>query len=207
MKAFTVLKAVLLGVSLWAVAPAYGYEMTHDYYNRFRSPYKNNVYLSQQVHAAQSDVSLGSENASSQRMNGYGLQLSAGLEHFRFIQTGAFFSTTQMNNPEIGGNELRQVDTGVETRMVMSTPVSNIVVGGAAVVSRANLNIENERLALSGAGFRGIFEISYYASTQVSLVLGANHTIANFSGKNSKGEAVKPVTRTTRLGAGLTVWL
>lgn len=89
MKALTFLKGLILGLTVWGVAPAYGYEMSHDYYNRFRSPYKNNVYLSQQANMARSDVSLS--EAGAQRFDGYGLQLSAGMEHFRFIQTGAFF--------------------------------------------------------------------------------------------------------------------
>ena len=205
MKALTFLKGLILGLTVWGVAPAYGYEMNHDYYNRFRSPYKNNVYLSQQANMARSEVTLSEVGA--QRFDGYGLQLSAGMEHFRFIQTGAFFSTTQLSNPDVAADELRMIDSGFETKMVMSTPVSNIIVGGAGVVSRANLNLNGERIAVSGTGVRGTFEVSYYASTQVALVFGANHTITNYSGKNSKGESVKPISRTSRLGAGLTVWL
>lgn len=205
MKAFWVLKAMVLGVVAWVATPAYGYQMTHDYYNRFRSPYKNNIYLAQQAHMARGD--LGTTAGSAERFDGYGLQLSAGLEHFRFIQTGAFFSSTNLSATEGSGNEARMVDTGGEAKMVMSTPVSNIVVGGAAVVSRAHLNIGGERLVVSGTGFRGTFEISYYASSQVALVFGASHTMSNYSGKNSKGETVKPTARTSRVGAGLTVWL
>lgn len=206
MKAFNVLKFLLVAVSTLTAGQAFGYQLTHDYYNRFRSPYKHNLYLTQQFNAAQSNVQV-SGAAGGQKFTGNGLQLSAGMEHFRFIQTGAFFSTTQMQNPDKSQNELRQVDTGVDAKMVMSTPVSNIIVGGAAVYSRANMNIDGERLALNGAGYRGSFEISYYASAQVSLILSATHTISNYSGKNSKGEAISPVARTSRLGAGLTVWL
>jgi hypothetical protein len=205
MKAFSYIKWVVLAASLWAVSPAFGYQPTHDYFNRFRSPYRNNVYLSQQVNMARSDLSLGGESA--KRYDGYGLQLSAGLEHFRFIQMGAFFGTSQLNNTDNAANEMRMIDSGVETKMVMSTPVSNIIVGAAGVVSRANLNIDGERLAVSGTGIRGTFEVSYFASSQVSLVVGASHTMSKYSGKNSKGAEVKPESRTTRVGAGLTVWL
>ncbi|MBM3381927.1 MAG: hypothetical protein FJY29_05745 [Betaproteobacteria bacterium] len=205
MKALSYIKWVVLAISLWAVAPAYGYQPTHDYYNRFRSPYRNNVYLSQQVNMARSDVNTG--EGAAQRFDGYGLQLSAGLEHFRFIQTGAFFSTSQLNNNDNAANEMRMIDSGIETKMVMSTPVSNIIVGAAGVISRANLNIDGERLAASGTGIRGSFEVSYFASSQVSLVVGASHTMSKYSGKNGKGVEVKPESRTTRLGAGLTVWL
>lgn len=205
MKALMFLKVLILGLTVWGVAPAYGYEMSHDYYNRFRSPYKNNVYLSQQANMARSDVSV--TDAGAQRFDGYGLQLSAGMEHFRFIQTGAFFSTSQLSNPDVAADELRMIESGFETKMVMSTPVSNIIVGGAGVVSRANLNLNGERIAVSGTGVRGTFEVSHYASTQVALVFGASHTITNYSGKNIKGDSMKPVSRTSRLGAGLTVWL
>ncbi|MFZ9520550.1 MAG: hypothetical protein ACO3A4_08745 [Silvanigrellaceae bacterium] len=206
MKALWILKSVLLATCLWAAGPAFGYELTHDYYNRFRSPYKYNLYLSQQVSAAQSDVALDN-SPSSQRLAGNGLQLSAGMEHFRFIQTGGFFSTTQLQGTENSRNELRLVDSGVDLKMVMSTPVSNVIVGGAAVYSRANLDVDGERLALNGAGYRGLFELSYFASTQVSLFLSASHTVTSYSGKNGKGDAIKPVARTSRVGAGLTVWL
>ena len=206
MKAFWVLKSMLLATCLWVAGPAFGYELTHDYYNRFRSPYKYNLYLSQQVNAARTEVELGGTSGT-QQLNGNGLQLSAGMEHFRFIQTGAFFSTTQMQGADNSHNELRLVDSGADVKMVMSTPVSNVVVGGAAVYSRANLDFDGERVALNGAGYRGIFELSYFASTQVSLVLSASHTVTSYSGKNGKGEVIKPVGRTSRLGAGLTVWL
>jgi hypothetical protein len=205
MKALGYLKWVILAVSAWTVSPAFGYQPTHDYYNRFRSPYRNNVYLSQQVNMARSDMRFSGESA--ERYDGYGLQLSAGMEHFRFIQTGAFFGTSQLNNADKAANELRTVDTGIETKMVMSTPVTNIIVGAAGVVSRANLNIDGERLAVSGTGIRGTFEVSYFASSQVSLVVGASHTIAKYNGKDSKGLEVKPESQTTRVGAGLTVWL
>jgi|1048.fasta_scaffold37191_1 hypothetical protein len=206
MKAFWVLKSMLMATCLWVAGPAFGYELTHDYYNRFRSPYKYNLYLSQQVNAARTDVDLGGTSVT-QQLNGNGLQLSAGMEHFRFIQTGAFFSTTQMQGSDNSRNELRLVDSGADVKMVMSTPVSNVVVGGAAVYSRANLDLDGERVALNGAGYRGIFELSYFASTQVSLVLSASHTVTSYSGKNSKGDVIKPLGRTSRIGAGLTVWL
>ena len=205
MNALTILRALILGTAAWVVSPAYGYQVTHDYYNRFRSPYKNNVYLAQQANVARSDVSISS--ATIQRFDGYGLQLSAGVEHLRFIQTGAFFATTQLNGAESSAHEARILDTGCEAKMVMSTPVTNVVIGGAGVLSRANLNIEGERIALSGSGVRGSFEVSYFASSQVALVLGASHTVNQYSGKNSKGENVKPLARTSRVGAGLTVWL
>lgn len=207
MKAFGILNLGLLAASLWSAGSAYGYEMTHDYYNRFRSPYKYNLYLSQQVHTAQANVDLNEGTGKAQQFNGNGLQLSAGMEHFRFIQTGAFFSSTQMQNPDNSKNEFRSVESGLDTKMVMSTPVANIIVGGAAVYSRSQLNIDGEQIALNGAGYRGLFEVSYFASTQVSLVLSASHTVSNFSGKKSQGETVKPVGKTSRLGAGLTVWL
>jgi hypothetical protein len=206
MKAFRVLQLMVFAVSLYSGIPAFGYQLTHDYYNRFRSPYKYNLYLSQQVNAAQAEVKVPAAGGG-QKFTGNGLQLAAGMEHFRFIQTGAFFSTTQMQNPDISANEMRMVDSGVDAKMVMSTPLSNIVVGGAAVYSRANLNLEDEKVGLNGAGYRGSFEISYFASTQVSLVLSATHTVTNYSGKNAKGESVSPVARTSRVGAGLTVWL
>lgn len=206
MKAFWGLKYVLMVFGVFSVTPAFGYQLTHDYYNRFRSPYKYNLYLAQQVNAAQSQIALP-DNGGEQKFTGNGLQLSAGMEHFRFIQTGAFFSTTQLQNPDSAGSELRLVDSGFDAKMVMSTPVSNIIVGGAAVYSRANMTVGDERLTLNGAGYRGTFEISYFASTQVSLVLSATHTVSNYSGKNRKGELVKPVGKTSRLGAGLTVWL
>jgi hypothetical protein len=206
MNAFRILKMAVLAVSLWSGVPAFGYQLTHDYYNRFRSPYKYNLYLTQQVNAAQAEVKLSGFEGG-QKFSGNGLQLAAGMEHFRFIQTGAFFGTTQMQNSDKSSNEMRMTDSGVDAKMVMSTPVSNIIVGGAAVYSRANLNLEDEKVGLNGAGYRGSFEISYFASTQVSLVLSATHTVTNYSGKNSKGETVSPVARTSRLGAGLTVWL
>lgn len=208
MKAFTGLKIIFSALCLWIAAPAQGYQLTHDYYNRFRSPYKYNLYLAQQVNAAQADFSLPSAGtAGLMKYTGNGLQLGAGMEHFRFIQTGAFFSTSQLQNSEKSQHELRLVDTGFDAKMVMSTPVSNIIIGGAAVYSRANVNSGGEQLVLNGAGYRGIFEVSYFASQQVSLVLSASHTVSNYSGKNSKGELVRPVGKASRLGAGLTVWL
>jgi hypothetical protein len=206
MKAFQYLQMMVLAVSFWSSLPAFGYQLTHDYYNRFRSPYRYNLYLSQQVNAAQGDLKTNSADGG-QKFSGNGLQLAAGMEHFRFIQTGAFFATTQMQNPDKSANEMRMVDSGVDAKMVMSTPLSNIVVGGAAVYSRANLNLEGEKVGLNGAGYRGSFEISYYASAQVSLVLSATHTVTNYTGKNSKGESLSPIARTSRVGAGLTVWL
>jgi hypothetical protein len=205
MNAFWLVKFFAVIAVIWGVNPALGYEMTHDYYNRFRSPYRNNVYLSQQVHAVRAELGLKSDDLS--RYEGYGLQLSAGLEHFRFIQTGAFFSTTQINDSNRSSNEARMLDSGFEAKMVMSTPVSNIIVGGAGVASRTHLNIDGERLAVSGTGVRGSFEVSYYASTQVSLVFGASHSLMNYTGKNANGETVKPVSQVTRAGVGLTVWL
>lgn len=206
MKAFWSFRFVLMVLGVWLAKPAFGYQLTHDYYNRFRSPYKYNLYLAQQVNAAQSQVSIPGADGE-QKFTGNGLQLSAGMEHFRFIQTGAFFSTTQLQNADNSHNELRLVDSGFDAKMVMSTPVSNIIVGGAAVYSRANMSVGDERLTLNGAGYRGTFEVSYFASTQVSLVLSATHTVSTYSGKNSKGEEVKPIGKTSRLGAGLTVWL
>lgn len=205
MNAFWLVKFFTVITVIWGVNPALGYEMTHDYYNRFRSPYRNNVYLSQQVHAVRGDLGLKDDSLS--RFDGYGLQLSAGMEHFRFIQTGAFFATTQLNDVDVAGNEARMVDTGFEAKMVMSTPVSNIIVGGAGMASRAHLNIDGERVAVTGTGVRGSFEVSYFASNQVSLVFGASHSIMNYSGKSGSGEALKPVSQITRAGVGLTVWL
>jgi hypothetical protein len=205
MNAFWLLKFFAVIAVIWGVNPALGYEMTHDYYNRFRSPYRNNVYLSQQVHAVRGEMGLSKDSVN--RYDGYGLQLSAGIEHFRFVQTGAFFSTTQMSDPDAASNEARMVDTGFEAKMVMSTPVSNIIVGGAGIASRAHLNINGERIAVSGTGVRGSFEVSYYASAQVSLVFGASHSIMNYTGKGANGESLKPVSQVSRAGVGLTVWL
>lgn len=205
MKALWTIRTALMGLALWASQAAFGYELSHDYYNRFRTPYRNNVYLSQQVSAARSDISLS--GASAERFDGYGLQLSAGMEHMRFVQTGAFFSTTQLTHADDLSSEARMVETGCEAKMVMSTPVANVVVGAAGVLARGNIQKNDERMSLSGSGVRGVFEFSHYASSQISLVFGASHTLMNFSGKNSKGENVKPTTATTRVGAGLTVWL
>lgn len=207
MKAFSGFKIIFSALCLWIAAPAQGYQLTHDYYNRFRSPYKYNLYLAQQVNAAQADLAMPSAGNDGLKYTGNGLQLAAGMEHFRFIQTGAFFSTSQLQNPDKAQHELRLVDTGFDVKMVMSTPVTNIIVGGAAVYSRANVNSAGEQLLLNGAGYRGIFEMSYFASQQVSLVLSASHTVSNYSGKNSKGELIRPVGKASRIGAGLTVWL
>ncbi|MEY4065517.1 MAG: hypothetical protein RIR26_1725 [Pseudomonadota bacterium] len=205
MKAFWTFRTVVMGLALWATQTAFGYELSHDYYNRFRTPYRNNVYLSQQVTAARSDISL--DGKSNDRFDGYGLQLSAGMEHMRFIQTGAFFSTTQLTHADVASSEARMLETGCEAKMVMSTPVANVVVGAAGVLARGNIQKDEERMSLSGSGVRGVFELNQYASSQVSLMLGVSHTVMNFSGKNSKGLNVKPAAATTRVGAGLTVWL
>lgn len=194
---------------------AFGYTMTHDYYNRFRPGYGSDVYVQQLVQYTQSNAEfslLGSDKATSELYSGYTLHTGVGIEHGRFLQTGIYYSNVQQTGSQNRLNELRGHEIGAEAKFVLQSPFVNIVLGGGAFytahqATRENAEGKTQRSDLAGQGYRGSVEVVYYTSSRVSLVLSAVQVVESVKDKSDSQTVRSVQVKSTRAGAGLSLWL
>lgn len=193
---------------------AFGYTMTHDYYNRFRPGYGSDVYVQQLVQYTQSSAELSLENkkSSSELYSGYALHTGLGIEHGRFLQTGIYYSNVQQTGSQNRLNELRGHEMGAEAKFVLQSPFVNIVLGGGAFytshqATRENAEGKTQRSDLAGQGYRGSVEVVYYTSSRVSLVLSAVQVVESYKDKSDSQTVRSVQVKSTRAGAGLSLWL
>jgi hypothetical protein len=189
--------------------------MSHEYYSRGRSPYGSNLYLSQQAHYArtttQAEVSSASAEggtlAESGDFRGHALQTSLGFEHFRFLQTGLFYSNANTSSAGGGGDGFSGHEFGAEARIVLTSPVVNVGLGGGAYLTRKEMERGLARSALQGNGFRAGVDFTYFCSPRVSLVGSVSQSVELLSNRSSGAAVGKVEARSLRAGGGLAIWL
>lgn len=206
-----VLRFAIFVASLFSLkSVAFGYSLSHDYYNRYRPQYGNNVYLTQQLMGGQTDAVAaprGNGNASKSKLSGMVLHTGIGMEHFRFIQTGIFYSNVQQTDVKSAVNDLRGHEAGAELKMVLQSPVANFIVGGGAFYGSQVFAQELQRTNVAGTGYKASLEVAYFASSNVGLLLSANRVVGSLRDK-SEQNPVKDVSVTSnRVGAGINIWL
>jgi hypothetical protein len=189
--------------------------MTHEYYSRGRSPYGSNMYLSQQAHYARTSVlaTPGADHrdagapATPHEFRGYSLQTAVGFEHFRFLQTGLTYANAHADSVSGGRDAFAGHEFGAEARIVLTSPVANVGLGGGAYVTKKDLARGLEKYALQGQGYKAGLEFTYFCSPRVSLVASASQHVETLSDR-SRGTAVgKAQAQSTRLGGGIAIWL
>lgn len=194
-------------LSIIIAKSAFAYSYSHEYYSRSRPTYGAGVYLGSQAQLNSAKVSGASpeSDAGFQKFSGYALHTEAGLEHFRFIQTGVFFNHSQLSDNSNAIHDLRIQEYGAETRIVLTSPVVNIGLNGGAFMASAVHTNGLERSQLSGSGFKGGVDFIYCAASNVNLIL----TVASYtqSLKDKSGAASAISVRSNRIGAGLSLWL
>lgn len=202
---------------LWLVSQAaYAFSVKHDYNSRMRPYYGSNVYLTQQVHYASTQAVAGTTAAQSPggvassregRFGGYALHTGMGLEHFRFLQTGLFYNHVQLSNVRSSLNELRGQEYGVEAKLVLSSPVANVILGGGMFLANATYSDGLQRAALRGSGSRAGVELAYQASSNVSLILSGASVVESFKDASGKADFSGVSAKSTRIGGGISLWL
>lgn len=197
---------------------AYGYSMTHDYYSRYRPQYGSNVYLSQQLQYGRSDATVehrktGIEPAASSvpsnstNFNGYVLNSSVGLEHFRFLHTGLFYSNVQQTSVKTSTVDLRGHEAGAEVKLVLQSPVANVMVGGGIFYASQVYGESLARHNLTGSGYKASLEVAYFASSNVSLVVSGNRVVESLRDKSEQQSVRALSVNSDRVGAGINIWL
>jgi hypothetical protein len=204
---FALVAAFLSLVSL--PVQAYGYSMNHEYYSRSRSPIGSNVYLSQQAFYNRSSLFNESGKWAPSELKGYSLTTSAGLEHFRFLQTGLFYSNANLKGRSDDGllMNLEGHEFGVEGRVVLSSPVVNVGLGGGAYLTKKDHVFGLERQGLQGSGYKAGLDFGYFLSPRVSLLFSGFQHQEKISRKEGAKETSRNEVKSVRLGGGIALWL
>lgn len=204
----------LLVVSFLLPSLAQGYTMSHEYHSRARGPYGANVYVSQQAQYARtltltegSNPKAGTAIPEKGDYRGHALQTSVGIEHFRFLQTGIFYSNSDVKAATGQARDLRGHELGAEARIVLSSPVVNVGLGGGAYLTRKDYSLGLERGSLQGNGHKIGLDFIYFASSRVSLVLSGAQLTEKLSDKSASGAFTRLGATGYRVGGGLTIWL
>jgi|GEM_PF-620752 len=209
-----ILVAAALVVPALASTNALALNMSHEYYSRNRSPYGSNVYLSQQAMYARTTTTLGATQAkpgagvpTSADYRGYALQTSVGLEHFRFLQTGLFYSNTNVTGSGHRDRTLNGHDFGAEAKIVLTSPVVNVGLGGGAYLTKKDYALGLQNGSLSGSGYRAGLEFTYFAASNVSLQLSGVQIVETLADKSQTAAYSKLSAKGLRIGGGLAIWL
>ena len=186
-------------------AAAYAYAVNHEYNWRGHSPFGSGVYLTQQAQYERSIVHFG--KAEKLDFRGLSLHSAIGMEHFRFLQTGLFYNNISGKEKSNSADLWQGHEVGAEAKIVLSSPIVNVSLLGGALLSRKDYQLNFKRGSLQGNGGRGGIEFSYFASSKVSLVFSAVQQTENLSSNSAGSTNEKVTTQSTRLGAGLSLWL
>lgn len=204
--------AALVGTLAPSVALAY--PMSHESYSRGRAPYGSTMYLSQQAQYARTLTVVqegrpakGEAAPTGEDYRGYALQTSVGFEHFRFLQTGLFYSNSNTHGASARDRGLAGHEVGAEARVVLSSPVVNVGLGGGAYLAQKEYALGVRRGTLSGAGYKAGVEFQYFASSRVSLVASGSQQVETLSDKSKDGLYARVGAKTLRVGGGLAIWL
>lgn len=189
--------------------------MSHEYYSRGRSPYGSNLYLSQQAHYARTttlaEVSQGSADgvkaSEGGDYRGHALQTSLGFEHFRFLQTGLFYSNATTSAAGGTGDGFSGHEFGAEARIVLTSPVVNVGLGGGAYLTRKEMERGLAHTSLQGSGYRGVVDFTYFCSPRVSLLASVSQSVETLSNRTSGAAVGKVEARSLRAGGGIAIWL
>lgn len=195
-----------------SVAPAY--PMSHESYSRGRAPYGSTMYLSQQAQFARTLTvvqegrpAAGEAAAAGEDYRGYALQTSVGFEHFRFLQTGLFYSNSNTHGVSARDRGLSGHEMGAEARVVLGSPVVNVGLGGGAYLAQKDYALGARRGTLSGAGYKAGLEFQYFASSRVSLLASGSQQVESLSDKSKDGHYARVGAKTLRVGGGVAIWL
>jgi hypothetical protein len=212
----TAILSLVAGLAAAGLAPdrADAYPMSHETRSRSRAPYGSNMYLSQQAHFArtltvveESRPAKGEAAPTGTDYRGYALQTSVGFEHFRFLQTGLFYANSNTNGVGARDRSLGGHEAGVEARVVLTSPVVNVGLGGGAYLAKRDYALGIHRGTLTGTGYKAGIEFSYFASSRVSLVVSGAQQVEKLSDKSSDGLYGRLAAKSLRVGGGLAIWL
>lgn len=203
----------LVAMALPTVAQAGS--MSHEYYSRGRSPYGSHFYVSQQAHYMRSntladawaEASDGGSSGVTGDYRGHALQTSLGFEHFRFVQTGLFYSNANISSVEGNGDGFSGHEFGAEARIVLTSPVVNVGLGGGAFLTRKEMERGLERSSLHGTGYRAGLDFTYFVSPRVSLVASVAQSVEQLANRSRDAVVQKVDARSMRAGGGIAIWL
>ena len=225
---------ILTGLfSLLATAEAFAYSMSHEYYSRNRPLYGSNVYMSQQVQYVRTTADVvaavaagvaprtapglnlsdaaklngDGENLVKESLTGHSLNAAVGMEHFRFLQTGIFYSNVQQTGAKNRGFELRGHEAGGEAKIVLHSPVVNVVLGGGVFATNTVVQNGSPRTTLTGTGYRGGVDFAYFASSNINLVFSVTAVQVVLTDKSGNADVKSINVNSTRAGGGIIVWL
>lgn len=182
------LKQLALSTILFA-SPAFG--MDHSYYFKMRPSYQKNFFLTGAVQAAKSTIN---NEYKSQQISGYSLQTSIGREYFRFLKVGLGAALVDQSDKSNLTYSFVGQEIGPEVRFVFSSPVANLVLGGAYFGTNKRLNAQ----ILNGQGYRLMLELDHYIATNVNLVGSASLVKEEYRSFKVDGQ---------RYGFGINLWL
>jgi hypothetical protein len=203
------LKISLVLAALFLSSQAHAYSLMHEYNYRSRTPAGSIAYLNQTVFGSRSQVLSSSghltESLASRDFRGFTLQGSFGLENWRFLQTGLTYSHLQSSLGNSRGTSLQGHEFGAESKLVLSSPIFNVSLGGAYFgVSKTFLNgLSNAQL--TGAGYRLQTDFSYFFSPRLSWVVSGMMQKEELSSETN-AELKDLSLKSYRAGAGLSIW-
>ncbi len=213
-------KLLLAAVVLSSFATeAKAFTTSHQYHTQNRPLYTRNVYFSQQVQFEKSRFNLATSTAGLNLtedtpskakpvdFSGYALRSGVGVEHFRFLQTGVFYSNLNSSQSNQKRTELRGHEVGAETAVVLVSPVGNLSIGGGYFMSFLDYNTLEKANSFKGNGWEISAQAQYFVARNVNLVASAKRLNQSFSSTGSIKTESAPTLESTRLGVGVSVWL
>ena len=172
---------------------------SHDFYNKARSADLTRVYLGAQAQYA--NAVMTTEYGNSDKWSGNALQLSAGFEHFKFLQTGLLYNQVSVKQDSL--TVMSTNEYGAEGRVILSSPVINIGLSGAALLSSGALNSGTSHTSLNGRGIKLGVEAIYWASPRINLIVTAGQTNMNYAMDSNTSVSSKQM----RAGLGIAIRL
>jgi hypothetical protein len=195
--------------AIFLTSQAHGYSLMHEYNYRSRNPVGSTAYMSQQAFGNRSYVeNLTGElspEIDSKNFRGFTLQAGLGLEHWRFLQTGITYTHLQSSSEKNRGTTLQGHEIGVESKVILSSPIFNISLGGAYFGVSKSLVSAGNYTQLTGSGYRVQGDCSYFFSPRLSWLVTALMQQEKLN--NPTSQQIKSITlKSYRAGAGLSIW-
>jgi hypothetical protein len=150
---------------------------------------------------------LSAEEGDRRVWRGYAFRNTIGMELMKFIQFSISHSFLNLRSKANSLENLRGSRLMGETRLVFSSPIGNVEVGGGVIGSRMEYQMKLDNADYLGSGVYYSLGLNYFFSQRVSLFGGGKIIKENLvrNGGSSKIENIK--TETSNIGLGFSIWL
>ena len=189
---------------------------SHENFARQRGPYLSQVFWNQSVAYDRSVLHLGYSPDSSfnpaqsqpisQNTRGHSIRSELGYESLRFLQTSFVYQTSSLTNLTVSGNGSTHQDLAAHGRLVLYTPVANLLVGGGLGYSRVKLTQLSKVEEFSGANSEVNLQLVRYFSSRVHLFVLASQQTAQLKNRSESSETHSLKLASQKLGAGFGFW-